>query len=341
MEEMLLDVQEAIQKIKDRKLANIYLVLGEEEYQANELRKNLLKLIPNEEKNFNIAEYDMEDVPLSDAINDAMSAPFFGDMKLVFINHPYFLTGEKKKTKVEHELTELESYLERPLDTTVLVINALYPKLDERKKIVKLLKQRAQIIKNQSLNENQIRQLIIKKFNDHHCEIDSDALSLLIERTGENLNQAMNEVDKLIINVQNGDKVNFQKVKNLVPQTLEQNVFDLVDLVLDHQTDTALQMYHELILQREEPLKINAILLGQFRLLLQVKILHSQGYAQGNIASTLKVHPYRIKLALRKINRFKMNDLINAYLGLIDNEQKMKSTNQNPELLFQLFLLKI
>ena len=68
--------------------------------------------------------------------------------------------------------------------------------------------------------------------------------------------------------------------------------------------------------------------------------MHKHGYAQGNIAGTLKVQPYRVKLALRKIKRFSLGDLRKAYLGLFENEEKMKSTSQDPELLFQMFLLK-
>ena len=73
--------------------------------------------------------------------------------------------------------------------------------------------------------------------------------------------------------------------------------------------------------------------------MLQVEILQKHGYAQGNIASTLKVHPYRVKLALQKTRVFKRVDLKNAYLGLVHIEERLKKTSQDPELLFQLFML--
>ena len=82
----------------------------------------------------------MEETPLASALNDAMSVPFFGDRRIVIVNNPYFLTGEKKKNKVEHDIDGLLKYLEYPLETTTLVFIAPYEKLDERKKVVKTLK---------------------------------------------------------------------------------------------------------------------------------------------------------------------------------------------------------
>ena len=45
--------------------------------------------------------------------------------------------------------------------------------------------------------------------------------------------------------------------------------------------------YDDLLLQGEETIKINAILIGQVRLLLQASILMKVGYQQANIAETL------------------------------------------------------
>ena len=123
-------------------------------------------------------------------------------------------------------------------------------------------------------------------------------------------------------------------------KSLEQNVFDLVEFVLEKKVDDALELYHELIEQKEEPIMINAILISQFRLFLQVKILQKHGYAQGNIAEALRVHPYRVKLAMQNARKFKYEDVRDAYLGLEKNEEDLKSARVNPELLFQLFLFK-
>ncbi|WP_054690657.1 hypothetical protein [Fructilactobacillus florum] len=76
--------------------------------------------------------------------------------------------------------------------------------------------------------------------------------------------------------------------------------FSLVNYLLRGETTQAISFYHELIEEGQEAIKLNAILEGQFRLLLQVSILSRQGRRQTEMATILKVHPYRVKLALKK-----------------------------------------
>ena len=329
-----------IDQLNKKEIAPIYLVLGKEPYQRTKIHNAFLDLIPETEHDFNIGQYDMETTPLSEAINDASSAPFFGNWRVVFIDDPYFLTAETKHSKIKHEIDELINYIKKPLNTTILVICAPYDKLDGRKKITKLLKQTAVLVESNPLSESEVRFEIQTVLRQQHYQIEPRALDVLVERTGANLNIAMNEVEKLKLAAHADHLITLSEVKQLVSLSLEQNIFDLVDVVLNHQVSVALEMYHNLILQKEEPLKINAILIGQFRLLLQVKILRKNHYGLNDIVNTLKVHPYRAQLALRKVDHFKLKDLKQGYLGLVANELKMKSTTTDPELLFQLFLLK-
>ncbi|WP_369404064.1 hypothetical protein [Secundilactobacillus similis] len=70
----------------------------------------------------NYASYDMETTPVAQALDDAMSAPFFGDKRLVFVDRAYFLTTETHRgSKIEHDMASLTSYLEHPEPTTILV----------------------------------------------------------------------------------------------------------------------------------------------------------------------------------------------------------------------------
>ena len=97
-------------------------------------------MLSAEELELNYGAYDMEEVSIGTALEDAESIPFFGDRRLVFVDRPVFLTGDKTKLKVEHDVKWLESYLTHPSESTTLVFFAPYEKLDERKKITKLLK---------------------------------------------------------------------------------------------------------------------------------------------------------------------------------------------------------
>ncbi|AEB29630.1 hypothetical protein CAR_c09370 [Carnobacterium sp. 17-4] len=65
-------------KIKNGTIAPVYIVLGTESYLASVARKTLLdSLLSAEELELNYGAYDMEDVSIGTALEDAESIPFF------------------------------------------------------------------------------------------------------------------------------------------------------------------------------------------------------------------------------------------------------------------------
>jgi len=321
-------------------LASIYVVLGTVDYLADQLKQQLLKVIPSEERTMNVGSYDMESTPVAVALDDAMSAPFFGERRLVFINHPYFLTGEHQKSKIDHDLEALQTYFDHPEPATILVLMAPYEKLDARKKLVKSLKKQATIVEVNQVSERETQAYVQQALQAKKITIEPAAFQELLNRTDGQLGLIMAQLPKLMIYAAQSQQIELAAVNALVTKSLTQNVFDLVNDVLRYQTQAAVSLYHELVAAQEAPLKINAILLGQFRLLLQVKILERAGYSQGSLASTLKVHPYRVKLAMQVVRQFNQETLRAAYLGLLQTEVQMKTTQRDPELLFELFMVQ-
>ncbi|MSE22276.1 DNA polymerase III subunit delta, partial [Lactobacillus parabuchneri] len=191
-----------------------------------------------------------------------------------------------------------------------------------------------------NLRESEIKKLVTDKISDQGFSINSDGLDRMVELTGGKLTSMMSDLPKLILYNNETKIIDVESVNGLVSRSMEQNVFDLVNSVLRKDPKQSMDIYHQLLLENDEPIRINAVLIQQFRLLLQVMILQKHGYAQGNLASTLKVHPYRIKLAIQTVKHFSYNQLRDAYIGLVDTERQMKSTSRPPELLFELFVLK-
>ncbi|MGM9907711.1 DNA polymerase III subunit delta [Limosilactobacillus sp.] len=335
-----MDITELSQQLKKNSPAPIYLVLGTQQALQQQALDQFLGLIPSAEQVMNVGRYDMETTPVATALDDAMSAPFFGERRLVVINKPYFLTGEKKRGKVEHDLDSFKRYLNHPELTTTLVILAPYEKLDGRKGIVKLLKKVAVTVSAAPLNEQQARQQVVGQLMDAGFQIDQAAVDELVRRTNADYGLMIANLAKLKILAYQDKHITQQQVASLVPQSLDENVFDLVTAVLRHDQVRSLNLYRQLLAGQQQPLRINAVLVGQFRLLIQLKVLSSRGLSQGNLAKQLNVHPYRVKLGLRTARNFSLLALENAYLGLIRIERALKTTQRDPALLFQLFMLQ-
>lgn len=335
-----MDVATLKQQLKTAPPAPIYVVVGTQSVLMNEAKQAFLQLIPKEDQVMNVGSYDLEEDSLADAMDDAIQAPFFGERRLVLLNKPLFLTSSTKKGKVQQKPDVLKKYLANPQPSTILVILAPYAKLDGRKGIVRNLKKSAVQVEATPLKEGEARKQVEKMAREQGYVFGAGALDELVRRTNADFSEMVANLSKLELLAVNSHEINVAEVTGLVPQSLDDNVFDLVSAVLERQQDRAMELYQQLIDAQREPLQINAILVSQFRLLLQLKILSKRGMTQGSLASKLNVHPYRVKLGLQTARRFSLLQLMNAYLGLMRTERALKTSQQSPELLFQLFMLQ-
>lgn len=335
-------IQEALNQIKQGNTAPVYLVMGQEHYLMEQFVEGLKKAVfaNNEEKQMNSITYDMEVNPIGYVLDEADTIPFFGDNKVIFIKNPYFLTSEKSKNDVEHDVKRLITYLEEPNPSTILVFLARYEKLDERKKLVKLLKKHSTLVDVSFMDERKLRQYITEYMALEKVTIEPKAFERLLYLTDLNLSRIMQELDKLMLYDLKGRHITYDAVDQLIPKSLEHNIFDMIDYVLKDKKEEALALYHELLIQGEDTIKINAILVNQFRLLLQIKLLQSLHYQQSNIVDVLKVHPYRVKLGMQNVKRHSLTFLGDALDELVENDVKIKTGAMEKELLFELFLLK-
>lgn len=335
---MVLDVWK---NIKKGQFAPIYLVYGTEAYLINETKQLLIEhVLQEDEMDFNFSQFDLEEIPVETALEDVETLPFIGERRLVFMQNPFFLTAEKSKSKVEHNVKRLEAYLSDPVPYSIVVLTAPYEKLDERKKITKELKRKAVLVEAKKLGDRELKVWINERVAEYHVQIDDQATELLLELAGTNLMMLTNELDKMALYVGDDKRITIEVVEKLVAKSLEQNIFTLVDSVLQRKMESAMTILHDLLRQNEEPIKILSVMAGQVRLMYQVKELSRQGYSQQKIAGQLRVHPYRVKLALEKTNKFQERELLSIIDDLAEADYKMKTGQADKAITLELLLLK-
>lgn len=327
---------------KRKQFQRLYLFYGKETFLLTETIRLLVKeAIREDENEFSYSVYDLEETELDAAVEDAETMPFIGERRVVIAKNPYFLTSEKKKEKVEHRFEKFEQYIKNPAPFTVFVLFLPHEKLDERKKLTKQIKKNATVVEMNSFSEEETVGWIKEKAKQENIEIEEEAVLELMKKTAGNLMVMNKEIDKLCTYVGSGNIITVQTVHELVFRSLEQNVFELIDAVVKKNAEEAFRIYYDLIKMNEEPVKILSLLAQQFRLLLQVKELAKSGYGQAQIAQNLKVHPFRIKLAMQKSRSFQEEELQNILKSLAETDYEIKSGKKDKKFALELLLLHL
>ncbi|QOY36206.1 DNA polymerase III subunit delta [Anaerobacillus isosaccharinicus] len=327
--------------IKKGILSPLYLLYGTETFLIEEtIHKLLNKVLTEDQYDFNLSTYELKETPISAAVEEALTIPFMGTHRVVIVRDPQFLTG-KDQSKVEHDLKAFENYITNPVPETIFIIVAPYEKLDERKKIVKLLKKEAEVLEATAFSETEMDKWLDGRVKKYDVEITKLGKEKLVQLLGNSLVMIAGEIEKLALYAGSGGVIDETVVQQLVSKTMEQDVFSLVDHVVHRRKKEALQVFYDLLKQKEEPIKILSLLARQFRILYQVKELSTRGYSQQQIAGTLKLHPYVVKLANQQGNLFDEKKLLLFIDELAETDYKIKTGKIEKQLALELFIIKV
>ncbi|MFC5713452.1 DNA polymerase III subunit delta [Thalassorhabdus alkalitolerans] len=330
------------EKIKKGQLAPLYLLYGTEQYLIDEITQQLLsKALTDEERDFNLSVYDMQEQPVDSAVEEGQTLPFFGDRRVVIIKNASFLTGAKGKDKIEHNLKVLEEYIENPPGETLFIIIAPYAKLDERKKLVKKLKSGGEVLQADSFDDQLKAKWLQDKAEEMNLSLPSEAKEKLLQLAGRDLMQLASEFQKLALYAGESKSITVEAVEMLIARTLEENIFALVENVVYGRTEKALRIYYDLLKQNEEPVKILNLFARQFRIILHIKELSRRGYSRQKIAGHLKLHPYAVKMAEQQAKGFSEKELATILKELAEMDYQMKMGKMDKKLILELFITQL
>ena len=326
-------------------LPPILVLTGEDVGQFEWLKKDILKKIGYDPSDLNYSYFDMKEASYAEVELDLVSLPFFADEKIVILDHLLDLTTAKKRNLTDEDLKQFENYLENPSESTRLVIFA-EGKLDSKRRLVKLLKRDAQIIEATTPKEQDLKRYFSGQAQELGLHFVGDSLDQLLLKSGYDFGELQKNLALLQAYKEDG-QITLQDIEEVVPKSLQDNIFDLTQMILKCQIDQARNLVKDLRLQGEDEIKLIAILLSQFRMYSQVKIFSEEGQSESQIVASLsdlsgrKVNPYQVKFALRDSRRLSLSFLKQAMMTFIEADYAIKSGTYEKDYLFDLALLKV
>ncbi|MDY4035324.1 MAG: DNA polymerase III subunit delta [Streptococcus dysgalactiae] len=336
---------EKIEKLNKQNLGLITLVTGEDIGQYSQLKSRLMTQIAFDKDDLTYSYFDMSETAYQDAEMDLLSLPFFAEQKVVIFDHLLDITTNKKSFLKEKDLKAFEAYLENPLETTRLIIFAP-GKLDSKRRLVKLLKRDALILEASPLKEAELRTYFQKYSHQLGLGFESGAFDQLLLKSNDDFSQIMKNMAFLKAYKKSGT-VSLADIEQAIPKSLQDNIFDLTRLVLRGKIDAARDLIHDLRLSGEDDIKLIAIMLGQFRLYLQLAILAKEGKSEQQLVTSLseilgrRVNPYQVKYAIKDSRMLSLKELAFVVKTLIETDYQIKTGIYEKQYLVDITLLKM
>lgn len=310
-------------------MKNIYVISSTDQATI----QNEIKQIFTKFKNIERVNYDLSETEIERVIEDLDTYNFLSSKKGIVATNASFLSTDKIKSEVEHNLKTLEKYLTNPNPDNILIF--VVNNLDKRKKIVATLLENATLIEK----ELNLKDLIKNRLEDY--KMDQRTENYLIEYCANNNERILNEIEKLKTYKLEEKEITIADINEVVVRNMEDNIFNLVDNILKGNKQKAFTAYQDLLLQGEQPASILSKLANKIRLIYQVKILAKTGKSDQEIGKNLSMHPYPVKLARESSYNYTESMLTEYLEKLAQVDYEMKSGSATAELSFEIFMASI
>ena len=284
---MEITYEEIISDIKKRIFKPVYFLAGEEPYYIDLITDYIEQnILPESERSFNQMVVYGEDTTVGNIIEISRKYPMMATHQVIIV----------KEAQVVKKIEDLIIYVEKPLLSTILVINYKYKVLDKRTKLVKLLDNQGVYFESNRLRDYQVPGWINRYLMTQGIKSDPSVSAMLTEYLGNDLHKIANELNKLIITLPKGKQViTTGLIEKNIGISKDYNNFELQKALGERNILKANMIVQYFAANpKDNPLTLTiASLFSYFSKLLTYHYLTDK--SKNNAAAALKVNPFFVK----------------------------------------------
>lgn len=305
-------------------MKNFYLIYGNDLGITNKYINDIKDKLGIKEE----IRYNLNDFLLRDVIDDLSMIGMFEKNKLIVCDNFSFQIDD----------SDLLNYLDNYNRDNYLILVVNADKVDTRKKLYKKLSSIGEVI-NVGDNKGYVKSYLKTYIQNNGYKIDSATLDYFISRVGNNIDNAINEVDKMFLYKGTDKVINRNDVNDITIDNIEEEIYLLSESVIVGNTDRALSLYNKFINNGYDELAIITLLANQFRFLLQVKTLYDKGFDANGISKEIDAHPFRVQKTIPKIYSYTKKELVSYLDYLFELDSGIKTGKIDKGLGIELFII--
>lgn len=280
-----LSADKIITDLKKGHYKPVYWLEGEEEYYIDRVIQYAEhQILPESEAGFNLTVFYGRDANWADVINACRRYPMFAERQVVII----------KEAQAMRDIEKLESYIEKPLTSTLLFVGYKDKKVDGRTKLAKLLKDKAVFFTTKKIYDSQMPEWTSSLVQSKGFTITNKALYLLVDHIGNDLSRMSNEIDKLALNLGTSTKITEDEIEQYIGVSKEFNVFELQNAIGHRDLYKAVRIVQYFAANpKAAPLPL--VFPSLYGFFSKVQMIYGAGGDERSVAAAIGVTPYFVK----------------------------------------------
>ncbi|MDY5956387.1 DNA polymerase III subunit delta [Frisingicoccus sp.] len=316
------------QHMKSGQFKSVYLIYGEEDYLRKQYKDRMREaLIGDDTMNYNY--YEGKGISVKELIDVGETLPFFNERRLILVENSGFFSSSQE---------ELAGYLKEKPETTCFLF--VEKDVDKRNKLFKTVSSLGYAANMTAPDERTLIRWISGILKKEQRFMREDAMRHFLERIDTDMENIRRELDKLVVYTDGAQEITVGDIDEVCTVYTESQVFDMVRSVAEKQQSKALELYYDLIAQKEAPMRILYWITRQFNQLYQIKDLQSKGYPDHVIAERMGVRDFVVRKNKTLCQRFSLEELRKSIQICVEREEDVKTGRLNDRMAVELLIIQ-
>lgn len=329
-----------IAKINNDEFFPIYILVGDENYFADNIIKLLTsKVVNNDSKDFDYFKFYGNEISEDQVIDAAKRFPLVGEYNFVVLKNAKSILDNSGSKNFD----KLTSYIESPNLKTILVLSFINQSLDKRKRIYSLSKKNGLAFESKKIYDNQIFNWINEVALNKGIKLHPKSIQIIIDFVGNNLSQIENELDKLKINSEKDDVIRPDEVESIIGFSKEYNFFELTKHIGKKNFSKTIEII-EYMSTNSNKYPLTLLISSVFYFFNKLFLYHSVENKR-EASKIMGVNPYFIEEYKLASPNYSMKDISKIFNYLLEADKRAKgidfdSTNYHAissELIYKIF----
>lgn len=319
-----LDEKKLREELARKKVRSFYYFCGEEQFKAQAALQDLKRtLFPEGPGDFDLQVFSGDEVKAARLLDAANSLGFFASSgrKLFLVKNADALPSK--------EWEALKPLVENPPEHQVLVF--LGKKFDQRLKQFQWISKGGDalaLVKFEAVRDSELPHWCGLLARDRGVKLEPEALRLLCEWAGADLYDLQQSLEKAALYAAPAVNITEEHVRAVNVRLRPESVFEFTEAVLHKRRAPALGQLQALLDQGEEPIALLALLVRQYRLVLQILARRAEGMGDESIVSDLRLYPRQAQTLFAASKRLGGKAVIRALDQLAEADRQLKSSRE-------------
>ncbi len=320
----------------------IIFIYGSDTYRSRQYLKKMIDKfkVERDPSGYNVVVVDAETTKDGGAIlQEILTIPFLAERKLIVIQN--LLVSKLADLRTEL-LTRIEAK-NLPESTVIVLWEGVEDvKTKEAKAFLARILEEKYKEHFKPLVGRDLVTWIEQEIHTRGGNIVPAALSYIAQHAAADMWYLTHLVDQLLAYA-NGTDITLAHVMEFVEEKVDDSIFNLVDAIVAKKPERVFKMIREQYRSGEDSGYIFAMLVRQFRILLELRdaIDRGEAVAGETLAKKMKIHPFVVKKTLPMASRYTMAELRRVYEALLDIDTKTKTGAGDQSLLLDIVVGKL